>query len=108
LSWIAYALAHYTTSANEQERAQAIGRRALELSGGIDLAHEVAVNVLLGYSSTHGKYRQATEVLRRNVDVLSGDRVRERFGLPIFPAFPSVPAGERMALPGRWGEFERG
>ncbi|HWN90179.1 MAG TPA: hypothetical protein VNQ15_02170, partial [Verrucomicrobiae bacterium] len=78
LRWIAYALAHYHYLSNDQERAQEIARRALDLSAGVDLAHEVAVNVLLGYSlHITGNYRQATEVLRRNVDVLSGDRERE-------------------------------
>jgi tetratricopeptide (TPR) repeat protein len=97
LSWIAYALAHYHYLSNDQERAQEVGRRALELGGGGDLAHEIAVNVLLGYSlHVTGKYREGAKALRRNVEVLSGDRVRERFGLPIFPAFPSVTSRERL------------
>ena len=110
LSWIAYALAHYHYLSHDQERAQEVGRRALELSSGVDLAHEVAVNVLLGYSlHITGNYRQATVVLRRNIDVLSGDRVRERFGLPIFPAFPSVTSRERMVrCLGELGEFTEG
>jgi len=110
LRWIAYALAHYHYLSNDQERAQEIARRALDLSAGVDLAHEVAVNVLLGYSlHITGNYRQATEVLRRNVDVLSGDRERERFGLPIFPAFPSVTSRERMVrCLAELGEFTEG
>jgi class 3 adenylate cyclase/tetratricopeptide (TPR) repeat protein len=110
LSWIAYALAHYHYLSNDQERAQEVGRRALELSGGADLAHEIAVNVLLGYSfHMTGNYRQATVVLRRNIDALSGDRVRERFGLPIFPAFPSVTSRERMVrCLAELGEFTEG
>ena len=111
MRWIAYALAHYHYLSNEQDRAQEIGRRALDLGVGLDLAHEVAVNVLLGYSlHVTGKYREATEVLRRNVDVLSGDRVRERFGLTIvFPSFPSLTSRERMVrCLGELGEFPEG
>jgi len=63
-----------------------------------DVAHEIAVNILLGYSfHVTGEYRQATVVLRRNVDVLIADRVRDRFGLPIFAAFPAVTSRERLA-----------
>ena len=36
-------------------------------------------------------------MLRRNVKVLVGERVRERFGLPIFPTFPAVTSRERLA-----------
>ena len=108
LSWIAYALAHYHYLSNEQERAVEAGNRALELSGGADVAHGVAVNLLLGYSfHMTGDYRQAATVLRRNADVLAGDRVRERFGLPIFPTYPSVTSRERLArCLGELGEFE--
>ena len=110
LSWVAYALAHYHYLSNDQARAQEIARRALALSGGADPAHAVAVNVLLGYSlHITGNYRQAAEVLRRNVEILSGDRVRERFGLPIFPAFPSVTSRERMVrCLAELGEFTEG
>src|SRR5262249_55522870 len=67
-------------------------------------------NVLLGYSLHNtGEYRQAIEVLRQNVDVLTGDRVRERFGLPIFAAFPSVTSRERMVrCLAELGEFTEG
>ena len=109
-SWVAYALAHYHYLSHEQEQTVEAGRRALEVSGGADIAHEIAVNVLLGYSlHITGEYRQAIEVLRRNVEVLSGDRIRERFGLPIFPAFPSVTSRERMVrCLAELGDFEEG
>jgi class 3 adenylate cyclase/tetratricopeptide (TPR) repeat protein len=96
LGWVTYGIAHCHYLANEQEQTVEAGRRALALSGGNDIAHEVAVNILLGYSfHVTGAYREATVVLRRNIDVL-GDRVRERFGLPIFPAFPAVTSRERL------------
>jgi class 3 adenylate cyclase/tetratricopeptide (TPR) repeat protein len=110
LSWIAYGIAHCHYLAHEQERAVEAGQRALALSGGVDLAHEVAVNLLLGYSfHMTGDYRQAVQVLRRNIDMLAGDRVRERFGLPIFPTFPAVTSRERLArCLGELGEFAEG
>jgi tetratricopeptide (TPR) repeat protein len=86
------------------------GQRALALSGGADVAHEIAVNLLLGYSfHITGDYRQAKVVLGRNIDVLVGDRVGERFGLPIFPTFPAVTSRERLArCLGELGEFAEG
>jgi class 3 adenylate cyclase/tetratricopeptide (TPR) repeat protein len=109
-SWIAYGLAHYHYLAHEQERAVEAGQRALALNGGADVAHEIAVNLLLGHSfHITGDYRQATVVLRRNIAVLVGDRVRERFGLPIFPTFPAVTSRERLArCLGELGEFAEG
>jgi hypothetical protein len=41
--------------------------------------------------------------------VLGGERVRERFGLPIFPAFPAITSRERLArCLGELGEFAEG
>ena len=55
------------------------------------------MNLLLGHSfHMSGDYRQATVVLRRNIELI-GERVRERFGLPIFPTFPGVTSRERLA-----------
>jgi tetratricopeptide (TPR) repeat protein len=86
------------------------GQRALALSGGADVPHETAVNLLLGHSfHVTGDYRQAKVVLQRNINVLVGDRVRERFGLPIFPTFPAVTSRERLArCLGELGEFTEG
>ena len=110
VSWIAYGIAHCHYLAHDQELAMEAGQRALALSGGADLAHEIAVNLLLGYSfHMTGDYRQAAQVLRRNIDMLAGDRVRERFGLPIFPTFPAVTSRERLArCLGELGEFAEG
>jgi class 3 adenylate cyclase/tetratricopeptide (TPR) repeat protein len=107
LSWVEYALAHYYYLSHDQPRAQEIGRLALELNDGIDLAHEVGVNVVLGYSHhVSGNYRQAAAVLRRNIEVLSGERVRERFGLP---AVPSITSRERLVrCLAELGEFTEG
>ena len=104
LSWIVYAMAYYHYVAHEQEASVKAGQRALALSGGSDLAHKVAVNMLLGYSfHTSGDYRAAIEVLRQNLEVLAGDRMQERFGLPVFPA---VTCRERIVrCLGELGEF---
>jgi len=107
LSWIAYGIAHCHYLANEQELTVEAAQRALALSKGADVAHEIAVNLLLGYSfHMTGDYRQGVRVLRRNVEMITGDRVRERFGLPIFPTFPAVTSRERLArCLGELGEF---
>ena len=106
LSWIAYGIAHCHYLANDQARTVEAGQRALALGGGADLAHEIGVNLLLGHSfHMSGDYRQATVVLRRNIELI-GERVRERFGLPIFPTFPAVTSRERLArCLGELGEF---
>ncbi len=105
LSRIAYALAHYHYLSHDQERAVEDGRRALELSE--DPEQAIAVNVLLGYSfHITGHYREAARVLQRNVAVLTGERVRDRFGLP---AFPSVTSRERLVRCfAELGEFAEG
>ncbi len=106
LSWIAYGIAHCHYLANDQARTVEAGQRALVLNGGADVAHEIGVNLLLGHSFyMSGDYRQATVVLRRNIELI-GERVRERFGLPIFPTFPAVTSRERLArCLGELGEF---
>ena len=107
LSWISYAMAHYHYLSHEQEKCVIAARRALALSGNADLAHEVAVNMLLGYSLHNtGDYREAAAALRRNTEVLRGDLVRERFALPVFP---SVTSRERIVrCLGELGEFTDG
>jgi class 3 adenylate cyclase/tetratricopeptide (TPR) repeat protein len=109
-SWITYGIAHCHYLANEQNRTAEAGERALALGGGVDLALEIAVNLLLGHSfHITGDYGKATVVLRRNIDQLIGDRVRERFGLPIFPNFPAVTSRERLArCLAELGEFPEG
>ena len=108
LSWVVYGMAHYYYLAHEQERSVEASKRALALGERTDLAHEVAVNLLLGHSLHYtGDYREAAVVLRRNVEVLVEDRVRERFGLPIFPTFPAVTSRERLArCLAELGDFE--
>ena len=107
LSWIAYAQAHFHYLSHDQDRAQEMARLALELNGGVDLDHTVGVNVVLGYSlHVTGHYRQAAEVLRRNVDALPGNLMRERLGLP---AFPSITSRERLIrCLAELGEFAEG
>jgi len=107
LSWIAYAQAHYHYLSDDQARAQETGQLALELTGGDDVVLTVGVNVVLGYSlHVTGNYRKGAEVLRRNVEVLRGDLMRERLG---HPAFPSVTSRERLVrCLGELGEFAEG
>jgi class 3 adenylate cyclase/tetratricopeptide (TPR) repeat protein len=98
LSWVAYGVAHFHYLSHDQERTVEVGKRALALGADAGVAHEIAVNLLLGHSfHVTGNFREGTIVLRRNIDVLAGENVRERFGLPIFPTFPAVTSRERLA-----------
>jgi hypothetical protein len=64
----------------------------VEASERTDLAHAVAVNLLLGHSLHYtGDYREAVVVLRRKVEVLVADRVRERSASRSFPPSPRSP-----------------
>ena len=107
LAWIAYSTAHYHYMSHDQERAVEAGQRALDLGGGADFALEIAVNMVLGYAlHTMGEFRPAVGVLRKNIDALTGDLVRERFGLPVVPA---VTCRERLVrCVAETGEFEEG
>jgi class 3 adenylate cyclase/tetratricopeptide (TPR) repeat protein len=107
LAWIAYSLAHYHYMSHDQPRAVEAGRRAIELGDGTDFALEVAVNMVMGYAlHTMGEFRQAIDVLRRNIERLRGSLVRERFGLPVIPA---VTCRERLVrCVAELGEFAEG
>ncbi|MGH7314735.1 MAG: AAA family ATPase [Candidatus Rokuibacteriota bacterium] len=107
LAWIAYSMAHYHYMSHDQERAVEAGQRALTLAGGTDPALQVAVNMVLGYAlHTMGEYRQGIAVLRRNIETLSGDLIRQRFGLPVVPA---VTCRERLVrCLAEVGEFSEG
>jgi tetratricopeptide (TPR) repeat protein len=71
----------------EHARAIAAGQRALALasaSGLFDVQVNVQNNLSVAYYAA-GDFRQALDVSQRTIAGLTGERLYERFGLPIFP-----------------------
>jgi len=69
----------------EHDRAIAAGQRALATtSGAFDVQVNAQNNLSVAYYAA-GHYRQPLDVSQRMIAVLTGDRLSERFGLPIFP-----------------------
>ena len=71
----------------EHDRAIAAGQRALALattSGAFDVQVNAQHNLSVAYFAV-GDYRQVLDVAQRMIAVLTGERLSERFGLPIFP-----------------------
>ncbi|MGH8070847.1 MAG: ATP-binding protein [Candidatus Entotheonellia bacterium] len=92
----------------DQQRALETGQRVLPLANDLgDLSLQITTNYSLGrVHSALGNYRQAIELLRKNVTVLKGDLSRERFGLT---ALASVAANAFLSEPlAELGEFAEG
>jgi class 3 adenylate cyclase/tetratricopeptide (TPR) repeat protein len=71
----------------EHGRAIAAGQRALALattSGAFDVQINSQNHLSVAYYAA-GDFRQALDVARRMIAVLTGELLSERFGLPIFP-----------------------
>jgi predicted ATPase/class 3 adenylate cyclase len=88
LGWIAASMAQYFLYLGDYERAIAAGQRALALaaaSGEVGVRLGVTVYMSGAYYSL-GDYRRAMDGYRQNMTFLQGELVRERFGLPVFPA----------------------
>jgi tetratricopeptide (TPR) repeat protein len=69
------------------DRAIAAGQRALALattSGAFDAQVNAQTNLGVAYYGA-GEYRQTLDVAQWMIAVLTGERLAERFGLPIFP-----------------------
>jgi predicted ATPase/class 3 adenylate cyclase len=76
------------TVMGEHNRAIAAGQQALALataSGAFDVQLQAQSNLGVAYVAT-GDYRQALDVAQRMIAGLTGERLYERFGLPLFPA----------------------
>ncbi|OGG50146.1 MAG: hypothetical protein A3F84_13670 [Candidatus Handelsmanbacteria bacterium RIFCSPLOWO2_12_FULL_64_10] len=72
----------------DYDRAVASGQRALALAEALgDLSIRVIANLFLSILYIHlSDYRRAMDLLGQNVEVLQGDLIHERFGLPSFPS----------------------
>jgi len=75
----------------DYEQAVAFGDRALKTAAALDdFALTVAASAYQGQVHyVRGEFRRAVSLFRRNVEVLVGDRERERCGLPQLPAVHS-------------------
>jgi class 3 adenylate cyclase/tetratricopeptide (TPR) repeat protein len=88
LGWVSAYLGQYYGWLGEPERAAEAGHRALSIGGaGGDFGLQVVAHFFLGQlAHWSGDYQRVNEHLRWNVDALTGDLVRERFGLSGLPA----------------------
>ena len=107
LGWIAAYLAEYTRMTGHAADAPAFAQRALAIGEELeDLPLRVAANYYLGTSYfVAGDYRRGDEFFPRILEILAGDRFRERCGLAGFPVvmarmFWTLALAER-------GEFDR-
>jgi tetratricopeptide (TPR) repeat protein len=108
LGWIAAYLSEHTRQTGHAAEAPAFAERARTIAEGLgDLALHVAANYYLGTAYyVAGQYRRTDEFFQRILQLLAGDRVRERCGLAGFPAVMS-----RMFWPlalAERGEFDVG
>jgi class 3 adenylate cyclase/tetratricopeptide (TPR) repeat protein len=103
----AYMTEHFRVQ-NDPDQAIASGQRALAIAAALgDFGFQVAPTLYMGqvYHDL-GDYRQAIAFLKRNVETLTGDLLREHFGIA---GFPSVYSRAWMAWSlAELGEFAEG
>ncbi len=81
LGWISAYMATYFAMSGDPDRAAESGHRALAIAKVLgDFPLEVGANFRLGLAYLTCDYRRASEFLRRNVESLQGELIRERFG----------------------------
>ena len=85
---VAAFLTNFYTVMLELRRAVEYGQRAVAIAAQVsDVEAQVLAHTFLGLARYgQGDYRAAVELARRNVIVLRGDLVRERFGMAVLPA----------------------
>jgi class 3 adenylate cyclase/tetratricopeptide (TPR) repeat protein len=107
LGWIAAYLAEHTRQTGHAADAPAFAERALSIAEEVgDLPLRVAANYYLGTAYfVAGDYRRADEFFPRILQLVEGDRFRERCGLAGFPVVMSRMFWT-LALAER-GEFDR-
>jgi class 3 adenylate cyclase/tetratricopeptide (TPR) repeat protein len=91
LGWIAAYLSEHTRQMGHAADAPALADRALAIAEGLgDLPLRVAATYYLGSAYfAAGDYRRTDEFFARILELLEGDRFRERCGLAGFPAVMS-------------------
>ena len=91
LGWIAAYLSEHTRQTGHAADAPAFAERALTIAEGLDdLPLRVAANYYLGTAHfVSGDYRRTDEFFPRILQLLAGDRFRERCGLAGFPSVMS-------------------
>jgi tetratricopeptide (TPR) repeat protein len=88
LGWVTMYMISCFYNMGQPENAVSTGQRALTMAmsvGDVALQIQAAYNLGLAHHLL-GDYRQAVELLGRNVASLEGGLVRERFGLPYLPS----------------------
>jgi tetratricopeptide (TPR) repeat protein len=108
LGWVSVYLTQYRAWNGDLERAAETGERALTIGSALgDFGLQVVANFFLAQASfTSGDFRRAKDHCRRNIAVLSGGLLRERFGLTGLPSVLSFAYLARCA--GELGEFAEG
>jgi class 3 adenylate cyclase/tetratricopeptide (TPR) repeat protein len=88
LGRVAAFMCRYLLEMGDHDSAVESGQRALAVAETLgDVALLVMARHFLGVAyHALGDHRRALELLRRNVDSLAGDLLRERFGLAAYPA----------------------
>jgi class 3 adenylate cyclase/tetratricopeptide (TPR) repeat protein len=78
----------YFRLTGDNRQAMAFGERALTTATGIgDFSLQILANLGLGHAChAVGDYRRAVELLGRNVELLTGELVQERFGIAGLPS----------------------
>ena len=107
LAWVSAYLSQYHFWMGEADRGLTAGERALTIAEELDdFGLQVLANFILGLGyDTLGDYRRAIDHARKNVAVLTGDLVRERFGLTGLASVNSLNLlGRSLAEVGEFGE----
>jgi class 3 adenylate cyclase/tetratricopeptide (TPR) repeat protein len=91
LGWVSVYRSHYLWLAGLPTEALPFAESARVIAETLgDFTHRVAANQYLGAASNaSGDFRRAVGLFRKNVELLEGDRSRERCGLTGFPAVMS-------------------
>jgi class 3 adenylate cyclase/tetratricopeptide (TPR) repeat protein len=91
LGWVTMYMTSCLYNMGQPDDAVRTGQRALTMATSLgDVALQIQAAHYLGLAyHLLGQYRQAAELLRKNVASLEGALVRERFGLPYLPSVVS-------------------
>jgi class 3 adenylate cyclase/tetratricopeptide (TPR) repeat protein len=84
-------MARYLWATVNHERAVEVGQRACAVATELeDVALQVVANFVVAFAyHDQSVYGPAIELLRRNLALLEGDLIRERFGQPFLPSVSS-------------------